>query len=252
MGLFDLLKPNESRKAESYSPRLIYAVGDVHGRADLLSRIIDMIRNDAGSLAPEMPPIVVLLGDLIDRGPASRGCLDAALSLQAEGWCDTVCIRGNHEQSMLMFADTGAGGATWCAHGGDATLTSYGVGLPEQPSDEDWALVRAQLVENVPDAHWRLLRAMPLWATCGDYLFVHAGVRPNIPLKEQEEADLLWIRQPFLRARRASDRVVVHGHTVLNAPEVKPWRIGVDTGAYITGVLTAVRLHGHERDLLQT
>ncbi|WP_304280655.1 metallophosphoesterase family protein [Caulobacter segnis] len=249
--MFDLFKPGGSPRANSFSPRLVYAIGDVHGRADLLQRMIDLIHQDAAALAAGKPTIV-FLGDLIDRGPASRLCLDIALDLGSADWCETICVRGNHEQAMLGFADEGVGGAMWCAHGGEATLNAYGVQLPPHPTEEDWTLIRERLLQEVPQAHWDLLRGMPLWAICGDYLFVHAGVRPNVPLEDQDETDLLWIRQPFLRARRAADQVVVHGHTVLKAPEVKPWRIGLDTGAYVTGVLTAVRLRGYDRDLLQT
>ncbi|WP_426032182.1 metallophosphoesterase family protein [Caulobacter sp. DWP3-1-3b2] len=231
---------------------MIYAVGDVHGRLDLLSRMVEMIREDVNISVPRSLPMLVFLGDLIDRGPDSAGCLGIVLSLKAEGWCEVVCIRGNHEHSMLQFVDEGVGGAAWCAHGGGATLASYGVDLPAEPSDSAWKNIRWRLSSQVPGTHWDLLRSMPLWATCEDYLFVHAGVRPGTPLKDQDPVDLLWIRQPFLKARWPADRVVVHGHTVLAAPELKPWRIGVDTGAYLTGVLTAVRLHGYERSLLQT
>jgi serine/threonine protein phosphatase 1 len=230
---------------------VVYAIGDVHGRLDLFERLIGQARADAASLSGEHPTVVIL-GDLIDRGPASAGCLDRAIALTKESWCDVEMVLGNHEQSMLGFLEDPASGEPWLRHGGDLTIASYGVD-PRQASRAGWTGLRDAFAAAVPQAHLDFIRSAKLWTSRGDYLFVHAGVRPGVPLEDQTPHDLLWIRQPFLSADEpCSGKVVVHGHTPMLQPRLGRWAIGVDTGAYASGVLTAVRLRGFERMLLQT
>lgn len=234
------------------SPSLVYAIGDVHGRLDLMDRLVEMLREDAATFEGEKANLI-FLGDLIDRGPQSAGCVERALTLRHEGWCTSLSLMGNHEQAMLRFLDNAEHGAAWCQYGGGATMKSYGVQAPAaQAPLEDWERARLDLAAAMPETHLPFLTEMPLWARSGDYLFVHAGVRPGVPLEEQTRDDLLWIRGDFLSSKKASEKVVVHGHTPTQDPENKRWRIGLDTGAYATGVLTAVRLKGQKRSIFHT
>jgi len=218
----------------------LYAIGDIHGRADLLRRLYDAIADDAATVARRRR-VLIHLGDYVDRGPDSRGVLDLVTAAPPAGF-DTVCLRGNHEQMMLDYLDGRSDGDLWRRNGGEATEASYGV----LTNDRD-ALLRA-----LPPAHLVFLRGLGLTARFGDYLFVHAGIRPGVPLDRQDADDLLWIRQPFLDSDADHGAVVVHGHSVRPAPVFAGNRIGLDTGAYASGVLTALVLDGESRALLQT
>jgi serine/threonine protein phosphatase 1 len=231
---------------------LVYAIGDIHGRLDLFDQLIDRIRADASRFS-EAKPTIVLLGDLIDRGPASAGCMQRALNLFGEDWCEVELLLGNHEESMLGFLQDASTGEPWLRHGGDATIASYGVD-PRQASRAGWNGLRDALAAAVPRSHVEMLAAAKLWLGIGDYIFVHAGVRPGAPMEQQTAQDLLWIRQEFLHAEGAPcpGKIVVHGHTPTPEPRITRWTIGVDTGAYASGILTAVRLRGYERTVLQT
>jgi serine/threonine protein phosphatase 1 len=227
---------------------LIYAIGDVHGRADLLDELLDLIARDAGERRAE----IILLGDYVDRGSDSRGVIDRVLALPARGFAATA-LKGNHEGAMLAFLDDPASGPLWGQHGGGATLVSYGVPAPANRLDLDaWARASETLATALPPAHLAFLRGLATSARRGDYAFVHAGVRPGVPLAEQAEQDLLWIRDPFLSHRGPHEATIVHGHTPEKAAHLGRHRIGIDTGAYWTGRLTALRLEGEERRLLQT
>lgn len=233
------------------APGRVYAIGDVHGRLDLLEDLCDLIYEDARA-GPEEPTTVVFLGDLVDRGPESARVIDLVLKLKSEAPWRVEVLKGNHEQAMLLFLEDPNFAPTWIQHGGGPTLASYGVFPPTGRADEAaWAAVRDAFAAALPAEHLAFLRSLRLYLEWGDYLFVHAGVRPGVPLERQTEQDLLWIRQEFLSRTKASDRVVVHGHTPAEAPQLTRWRIGVDTGAYATGVLTAVRLWGAGQVVLQ-
>jgi serine/threonine protein phosphatase 1 len=230
---------------------LTYAIGDVHGRLDLFERLINIIRCDADTFAEERPTII-LLGDLIDRGPDSAGCIERALQLEADGWCDLRALKGNHEEAFLLFLDDPDVGQQWFQHGGVSTLQSYGVGLASAGLAGGCAGVRDALAAALPPSHLAFLRRLVLYHEQDGYVFVHAGVRPGRSLEQQSEADLLWIREAFLAAETPlQGKIVVHGHTPTPGPVLKKGRIGVDTGAYASGVLTAVRLRGFERTILQ-
>lgn len=229
----------------------IYAVGDIHGRLDLLRVLHDLIAADA-SRHPNRRKIIVYLGDYIDRGSDSRGVIDLLLSAPLAGF-ECFHLRGNHEEIALQFLGDATLGPTWLRNGATETMASYGVAPPASLGDQA-ELTRAQreLDAKVPAAHWAFFNRLALCHAEGDYFFVHAGVRPGVPLAAQDREDLMWIRDEFLLSGADFGKVVVHGHTIDAAPRIRPNRIGIDTGAYRSGRLTAVVLDGTSRDFLQT
>jgi serine/threonine protein phosphatase 1 len=228
----------------------IYAIGDIHGRADLLRRLYRAIADDAAG-ARDRRRIAVHLGDYVDRGPDSRGVIDLVLGAPLEG-LECVFLKGNHEQLMLDFVDGTGNALMWLYNGGDATAASYGIDVGGRWGWEECAAEREALRRAVPPEHLAFMRGLELEAVYGDYLFVHAGIRPGVAIEAQDSADLLWIREPFLGFAGDHGKVVVHGHTVARTPQFAGNRIGIDTGAYATGVLTALVLDGAERALLNT
>ena len=179
--------------------------------------------------------------------------LDLILSTRKERdfWSTTV-LKGNHEQALIQFLDDQDIWPMWSEFGARETLQSYGVTPPGRGSDpEDWARASRELNAAMPAEHRQLLDSLELVAERGDYLCAHAGVRPGVPLDQQTEQDLLWIRDDFLRSDKRLAKVIVHGHSAAEEAYVGPHRIGVDTGAYATGVLTAIKLKGAERTLIQ-
>ena len=236
---------------EPQCPRCVVAVGDVHGRLDLLTAMLARVRQDFSELPPSgPPPLLVMLGDLIDRGPDPAACLRLVADLRRDPPFDLVMLKGNHEQWLLQFLADPAQGPRWVRFGGGATLRSFGVEPPDPEAPaQAWEEARHRLSAVLPPSHAALLAASPTHHVEGDYLFVHAGVRPGRPLEAQCEADLLWIRDLFLRSKHPSRYVVVHGHTPTREPQRLPWRIGVDTEAWRSGRLSAVRLNGAEQAL---
>lgn len=232
--------------------RLVYAVGDIHGRLDLLEQIIQIIVGDVRALDPRRQPLLVFLGDYVDRGPESAGVVDRILRLKAKPAFEVRTLKGNHEEALLQFLGDPNFGQTWADHGGLATLASYGVQPPlSRLEPEAWERARQGLDEALPAEHRAFFEGLELTVEVGDYLFVHAGVRPGVALADQAERDLLWIRSEFLQAQGPFGKVVVHGHTPMEEPQILPHRMGIDTGAYATGVLTAVRLNGSDAAVLQ-
>jgi len=210
-----------------------------------------MISADATPHASERRLIVVHLGDYIDRGEQSSDVIEMLSNPVLPGF-ETVFLKGNHEQLMLDYLDGGDGG-TWFHNGGDATAQSYGVALLE---DDLWGdgptNTRAALACIIPEKHIKFLRDLEPWARHGDYAFVHAGISPGISLERQNERDLLWIRERFLSATDDHGMVVVHGHSISRTVDIQPNRIGIDTGAFSSGVLTALMLQDEDRSFLQT
>jgi serine/threonine protein phosphatase 1 len=229
----------------------VYAVGDIHGCAGLLRRLHAQIARDAAA-RPAARNVIVYLGDYIDRGEESRGVVDLLLDTPLPGF-EAVYLRGNHEASFLQFLEDTSVGPAWMAYGGVATLLSYGV-RPPDPVASPEALDRAQreLVERLPDAHRRFMEATRLAHVEGDYYFAHAGVRPGVPLDRQEAVDVRWLRDDFLRSTADFGKMIVHGHTITEAPDVQRNRIGIDTGAFASGRLTCLVLDGAEAAFLQT
>jgi serine/threonine protein phosphatase 1 len=220
----------------------IYAVGDVHGRADLLRAMHRLIEADAAHLTPGTERVVVYVGDYVDRGLDSREVIDVLLREPLQGF-RSVYLLGNHDAWLLSFLVDPTIGPTWLRYGGEATVHSYGGQLG--PPEEDlryYQQLQENLRQRIPRQHVDFLQNLELSFESGDYLFVHAGVHPGVPLDQQSADDLLWIREPFLSSRRDLGRVIVHGHTVESEPIVRSNRIGIDTGACWTGCLTCLVL----------
>lgn len=243
-----------SPAAEAPPGTRVYAVGDIHGRADLLDGLLGLI---AGDLSHARPPRVVLvfLGDYVDRGPDSRKVIDRlAAGAPSDGplaGTEWVAIRGNHEDIMMEFlADFSVGGA-WFRNGGLDTVRSYAGELPEGAAADGPAMQRL-LYRSLPPAHLRFFSRLALRHDEGGYLFVHAGIRPDLPLDRQDRYDLMWIRDDFLFSDADLGKVVVHGHSQVSTPEIRPNRIAIDTGAYRTGRLTCLVLEGADRRFLVT
>ena len=231
----------------------LYVIGDIHGRLDLLYPLLRKIAFDAARLPPEEQRELIFLGDYIDRGPDSRGVIGLVLSTIAErDFWSVTALKGNHEAALLEFLDDPSTWPMWSQFGARETLSSYGVDPPEwNAGEEDWARASRELGLLMPPAHKEFLQGLAMVVERGDYLCVHAGVRPGIPLHQQTEQDLLWIRDDFLRSGRRLDKVIVHGHTPTEEAYLGDHRIGLDTGAYATSVLTAARLKGSTRKLIQ-
>ena len=243
--LFGRAKPQPPRLPGG---ALIYAIGDTHGRADVLAGLLETIATDADGRPYEL----IFLGDYVDRGADSRGVIDQILALGGKAGVSVVALKGNHEEAMLDFLRSADFGPMWAQHGGGATLRSYGIEPPANRMDHaGWDRARAALEAALPPAHRAFLEGLTLYVRRGGYLFVHAGLRPGVALEQQTERDMLWIRREFLDHRKPLDQMVVHGHT----PEPRPYdgvhRIGVDTGCYYSGRLTAVRLEGETRRFIQ-
>jgi serine/threonine protein phosphatase 1 len=231
---------------------VIYAVGDVHGRLDLLKLLCEQILADAEPLPEDAAVEVVFLGDYIDRGPDSAGVIAYLLELERTGPLALRLLCGNHEQAMLAFLDDPGVGPAWAQYGGLATLRSYGVRPPLMQEDPDcWELAREAFDAALPDEHRAFLERLERYAIHGDYCFVHAGLRPGVPLDEQEERDLLSIRAEFLACKKPFEKKVIYGHTPTVEPAIEPHRIGIDTGAFATGVLTGLRLWDAEFAVMQ-
>jgi serine/threonine protein phosphatase 1 len=227
----------------------LYAIGDIHGRDDLLGELLDRIDEDSRQRQPAKR-IIVFLGDLIDRGPSSRQVVERLRTYRPP---ETRCVflAGNHEEVLLRILGGDARLlADWLRFGGAECLASYGADpyrLRRMNPGRAIETVRSA----IPKAHVEFLRSFDDTFRAGDYLFVHAGVRPGIPLAEQTPSDLRWIREPFLSDASDFGFVVVHGHTIRKQVDERANRIGVDTGAYRHGVLTALALEASDRWVLQ-
>ena len=227
----------------------VYAVGDIHGRLDLLDTLHDLIVQDSAS-APSAR-LIVYVGDYIDRGPDSKGVIDRLLAPTLDGF-QTRHLRGNHDQSLLDFLDDPTHYRQWKDYGARDTLRSYGVAPPRFDNEEALGVARDELAEALPSSHREFLEGLKLSLEIGDYFFVHAGVRPGLPLAKQSPDDLMWIREDFLTSKSDFGKVVVHGHTPTHEPQRRPNRIGIDTGAYATGRLTCAVLEGAQCSFLHT
>jgi serine/threonine protein phosphatase 1 len=229
----------------------IYAIGDIHGRVDLLRALLAQIGLHRQA-HPGWKDELLFLGDYVDRGLNSKEVLDLLSDGLPNDSAHTF-LRGNHDDAMLRFLrgqlDIASG---WLHFGGRATLASYGLQAFGQSPNDDWERVHAALRAAVPERHIAFLRSTLASCTRGDYYFVHAGVRPGIPLSRQDNNDKLWIRNDFLTSSYDFGKTIVHGHTVEPKPVVRPNRIGIDTGAFATGHLTCLILYGTHRKLLQT
>jgi serine/threonine protein phosphatase 1 len=215
----------------------VYAVGDVHGRLDLLERLLDRIWADAEGVQNYL----IMIGDYVDRGPDSKGVIEYLSNFDRLGWV-LIPLRGNHDQFVLDFLDNPGVYAGWYSSGGAETLLSYGVSPPATMSPPDLELARNQLAAKLPERHREFLTGLLFHYSLGDYYFAHAGIRPTVSLSAQKADDLLWIRDEFLLAKQKFEKIVVHGHSPAPEPVRATNRICIDTGAYATGRLTAVKL----------
>ena len=225
----------------------IYAIGDIHGCAGLLSRLFEKIEREE-KLRGVAASHLVFLGDYIDRGPASPAVIELLLH-GLPGGLNADFLMGNHEQMLLDALDSETALPLWLSNGGGAVLEAYtdAARLKGAPPGH-WTSLAAIL----PDEHLNFFRSLALTAQYGDYLFAHAGVRPGVALDRQDPSDLVWIRRPFLDHTGDFGKIIVHGHTPVDAPEIHPNRIAIDTGAVFTGRLTALVLEGDRQDFLST
>jgi serine/threonine protein phosphatase 1 len=221
-------------------PQVLYAIGDIHGRLDLFEELEAMILADA-ALFPG-PVQIILLGDLVDRGPATAQILDRMLA-PPRGGMERIILAGNHELMMLGFLEDPRSNMAWLAHGGQEALFSYGMSAEEIDSlRRNPKSASALLRSYIPEEHLHLLDSLPTACAMPGIILAHAGIRPGVPLPLQNDMDLTRIRGDFLTSPADHGAIVVHGHTVVPAPEVHPNRIAIDTGAYATGILTALRV----------
>jgi len=259
---------------------VVYAIGDIHGRADLLARLLAGIRADSRHRRAQRR-VVVFLGDYVNRGPECRAVVDLLQAPGLEGF-EVVCLMGNVEQAMLRYLDGEMAIAiNWLEYGGIETAAAYGVAcplprrrdehllealrwqdsyqdaygatMPPQPEEVlSLEALRHELTVALPPTHLAFFRGLRTMWREGGYCFVHAGVVPGVPLADQAARDCMWIRRRFLDSDLDHGAVIVHGHSISPEPEVRPNRIGIDTGAYKSGVLTCLVLDGEERSFLQT
>ncbi len=248
--LLDLVKKRPPRGHSVPDGRRVYAIGDIHGRCDLLDALLDAIASDSARRGPA-DTLIVFLGDLVDRGPDSRGVVDRLIEF-SRGPVAARFLMGNHEEVFLRAVAGDLKALKFLIRiGGRATILSYGIGEAEYQS-LDFESLAATLKERVPPEHVAFLSAFEEWIEVGDYLFVHAGIRPGVEIDAQRASDLRWIRDDFLLHRDSFGKLVVHGHSITEGVDLRPNRIGIDTGAYESGKLTAIGIEGAERWFLST
>ncbi|MET0366425.1 MAG: metallophosphoesterase family protein [Sphingobium sp.] len=259
MTMFNLLRRAFNQAGtEDAAPRLfstgegrrVYAIGDVHGRRDLLVELMRRIVADTEARGPVPELRLVMLGDLVDRGADSAGVVDLVMDM-ASDWPGMECLMGNHEE-MFLFALHGDGrGVDLFRRVGREALLSYGI-APSLIDEGEEGDLYAAMLDHVPEAHRDFLADRPNSLVIGDYLFVHAGIKPGVPLEDQDGRDMRWIRAPFLKSRVEHPYMVIHGHSITEEVDIRPNRIGIDTGAYASECLTAIGLEGTERWFLST
>ena len=240
-------KPGPPRTPKGFRA---YAVGDVHGRLDLLDALLGQIEADVAS-RPGPRNLLIMLGDLIDRGPDSSGVVERMRTYRHDS-IKPYFLAGNHEEVLLRILKGERGVlADWLRYGGAECLISYGCDPATLDAKNERASLAA-IARSIPQEHANFLASFVDTLRFGDYLFVHAGIRPGVDLSLQSQSDLRWIRSPFLESDGDHGVVVVHGHSINPLVEQLPNRIGIDTGAYQTGILTALALEGEARWILDT
>lgn len=252
MKLFRLFEREQRPAAHFAEGRVGYAVGDIHGRADLLSDLLLLLERRAASERREGgDPIVIFLGDYVDRGPESARVIDMLLAGGPYGY-ERRFLKGNHEESMLAFLADPVANRVWLTRGGADTMLSYGVQPPSPMStnEQEWLDAAAELAAKTPPAHLDFLNGLERYVELGGYAFVHAGVDDARPLDQQTDADLYWIRDRFISSKRRFSHRIVHGHTPVDEPYMDERRIAVDTGAYASGTLTAARFEEDRVDFV--
>lgn len=239
--------------ATSPPDTVIYAIGDIHGRHDLLTAITARIVADARQRRAKHR-VIVYLGDYVSRGIDSRRVIDGLLAPPPDGFT-RICLKGNHEDCLLRYlAGDFVTARRWFSYDNFDALTHYGVAVPERWTCDDagMARLRDRFAAALPPSHLDFFRSLRIAHAAGGYYFAHAGIRPGVALTQQSGDDCMWIREPFLSSAAEHGAVVVHGHSITERPELRPNRIGIDTGAYRSGVLTCLVLDGTTRTFLQT
>ena len=242
-----------SRRSPAPSPLpagfRIYAIGDIHGRFDLMQELVSDIRRDLKQDPPKRT-IEIFLGDYVDRGPQSREIIDWLI--QTPPISDQrICLLGNHEDMLLQAIEDPAAMRNWLYNGGGETLLSYGVSVRGVSSSARLTDLQQLFRASLPGPHLQFFASLRRMVDFAPYLFVHAGIRPGRPIEDQDPEDLVWIREPFLHSDADFGRVVVHGHTPAMHPEIRRNRINIDTGAVFTGCLTCAAFEGGELRFLQ-
>lgn len=238
-------------RAKTPENHRLYAVGDIHGRLDLLTRLLAMIEEDAQK-HPKKEKKLIFLGDYVDRGVDSRGVIER-LTGTFEGGLAPLFVRGNHDDMMLRFLKGEIDVATsWLQFGGAAAVASYGINPFGLQRKEKLPTLREALTKAMPKSHREFLENTLYAVTFGDYYFVHAGVKPGVKLDKQKRENQMWIRDEFLTYPKGMGKMIVHGHTIQPQPVVKPNRIGIDTGAYASGHLTCLIMDGERRGFFST
>lgn len=227
----------------------IYAIGDIHGRLDLLNELLARISRDI-ALRPTARSLFVFLGDYIDRGPSSRETIDRLIDHKKSH--ESVFLKGNHELIAIKCLSDRALFDQWLRLGGMETLLSYGVPTDTMVKTRQIAILQSAFHSALPQGHFRFFRDLKNSFECGDFFFAHAGVKPDVELSRQRENDLLWIRGEFLSSRQEFGKIIVHGHTPAREIEVAPNRINIDTGAFATGRLSCLVLEGEDLSVIDT
>lgn len=236
--------PKPRARLKLAADTVVYAVGDVHGCLDELVALERAIVADAAGFSSRK--LIVMLGDYIDRGPASSQVLDHLIAPPPAGF-ERICLAGNHELLMLDYLEERAALAKWIGLGGAATLLSYGIDHDRlQMIYRDQAAIDRMIRESIPLSHRRFLKQLPILVEIADFILVHAGIRPGIAIEKQSDADLVTIRSAFYDEAHLLDRYVVHGHTPVKEPARDGRRVNIDTGAYFSGRLTALRICNHK------
>lgn len=224
----------------------IYAIGDVHGYADLLRAMHRRIDEDL-RFRPAKDWRIVHVGDYVDRGPDSKGVLDFLIGRMAQD-ARIIALRGNHDQGMLDFLDAPDASSMFATNGGPETIRSYGVSL-STASDAAFRESARRFVQSLPSMHRRFLEQRPYSVSFGDFFFCHAGIKPTVPLEAQTPDNLMWIRREFLAYEGLHPKVIVHGHTPQEEADLRPNRINIDTGVYVREKLTALILEGDAKSV---
>lgn len=252
MQLLRLFERSAPPAAKFPAGRVGFAIGDIHGRADLLSEMLALLEARATEeTRGDVAPVLIFLGDYVDRGPDSKGVIDLLLSGRPFGY-ERRYLKGNHEQSMLAFLDNPMSNRAWLLQGGAETMLSYGVQPPPPvgAEEQDWIGVAQLLRARLPAGHYEFLQSLERYVELGDYAFVHAGIDPVRSLEQQTDDDLFWIRAQFIASKRPFSHRVVHGHTPVEQPYADRRRVAIDTGAYASGTLTAARFEDERVDFL--
>lgn len=226
----------------------IYTIGDVHGRHDLLESVLDRVREHL-SFNAVVRPFLIFVGDYVDRGPSSRQVLDTLIRLSS--YQDTICLQGNHESYVVDFLDNPSSLSDWLRWGGLETLRSYGLNPLNFLDPHAQELLAISLTHAMhSNGHLHFIRNLPTSFSCGDFFFVHAGVRPGVPLEQQSQRDMLEIRRDFLLCTSSFGKIVVHGHTPVAKVDIHANRINIDTGAYATGRLSCIAIEGDQLQII--